>query len=181
MVSSLSAQLEVESHLISAAVEEHEHEKRRAAGLDDEGQAEETDSSPTDWDGGGGILAAASAMLAKMPANFKAASPTSSPRVAASGSVDGDDASLSEARDRELKRRKKALRTRQLELGRVRHVRDVRLRRPVTGETPFSPQGSPRGSVHSAAAATPRSSRSWKSNESSPRSRGGDNDDHDNP
>jgi hypothetical protein len=137
-VTSFRAQLEVESQLISAAVEEHEHEKERAAGLAD---TDEIDSSSADWNGGGRIVAAASAMLAKAPANYKTASPTSSPRAEVSLS----DYSRAEVRDRELDERKQALLTRKLELGRLQKLCDIRLRRAATPRHDAgSPQSSPR-------------------------------------
>lgn len=132
------AHIEAESQLISAAVEEQEHEKRRAAGLPD---ADDIDSSPTDWDDGGGILAATSAMLAKAPSKYKTASPKSSPRA----QLVLSDRKQMEARDQQLVERKKALRTRQLELGRLQSSWDVRLRGPATSQPdPVSQQGSRR-------------------------------------
>ena len=142
---SFRAQLEVESQLISAAVEEHEHEKERAAGL---AGTDEIDSSSTDWDGGGRIVAAASAMLAKAPANYK----TGSPRTG----VGLSDYTGTEARDRELDERKQALLTRKLELGRLQKLCDVRLRSVAIQQ---HDAGSPQSS--------PRSARSWGSNPAS--------------
>ena len=137
-VSTYRVQLEAESQLISAAVEEHEHEKERAGGFVDQ---DDIDSSPTDWHDGGGIVAATSAMLAKAPAKYKTASPTSSPRA----ELDASDRGRREARDQELDKRKKALHTRQLELGRLRTLCDVRLGGAETREPESSsPRHSPR-------------------------------------
>ena len=130
--------IEAESQLISAAVEEQEHETRRAAGSPD---PDDIDSSPTDWHDGGGILAAASAMLAKAPAKYKTASLKSSPRA----HLGLSDRKQMEARHQQLEERKTALRTRQLELGRLQNLWDMRLRGPATSHPdPVSQQGSRR-------------------------------------
>ena len=158
-----AAQLEAERQLILAARDEHEHEKHRASGFQD---PDDVDSSPTDWDDGGGILAAASAMLAKAPQRHKAASPTGSPRL---GDVARD---LELERDVELENRRKALRVWQLELERLRKQRDVRLRRPLTGEpgSLSSPRSVRSYGGSSRSIASPRSVASYHSGATSPRS-----------
>ena len=156
-----AAQLEVESHLILAARDEHEHEKQRASGFE---QPDDGDSSPTDWNGGGGILAAASAMLAKAPQSFKTASPKSSPRPRDLA----EGISAMEARDLELENRRKALRVRQLELERLRNQRDVRLREPGSPRSPRSVRSY--GDHYSGSPGSPRSVASFHSGATSPHS-----------